>query len=324
MSISVRTDLAQEAYEMLTEAAEELSGIESHNESTEGIGIHRVLVKTDEAASRIGKPCGNYITVELPSLSLATGEEISAACRLISKELRRLLSLSPDKTVLVIGLGNRSITPDALGPEVVSQLLITRHLFSQLSEDATEHFRPVCAISPGVLGITGIETEEIVRGVVEKVKPDCVLCIDALAARSMHRVGATVQLCDTGIAPGAGVGNRRHALNRETLGVPVIALGVPTVIDAATITADTLSLITKALKKESGKDTPFLGVLSTMEPEDCAFLAKDALSSEIGNFIVTPKEVDLLIDKISKLVADSINHALFEDLSPDEITEFLS
>ena len=324
MSISVRTDLAAEAYEMLTEAAEELSGIESHNETTEGIGIHRVLVKTEAAAERIGKPCGNYITVELPPLSLASAEEISAACRLISKELRRLLSLSPDKTVLVIGLGNRSITPDALGPEVVSQLLITRHLFSHLSEDATEHFRPVCAISPGVLGITGIETEEIVRGVVEKVKPDCVLCIDALAARSMHRVGSTVQLCDTGIAPGAGVGNRRHALNYETLGVPVIALGVPTVIDAATITADTLSLITKALKKESGKDTPFLGVLSSMNTEDCALLAKDTLSSEAGNFIVTPKEVDLLIDKISKLVAESINYALFEDLTPDEITEFLS
>ncbi len=324
MSISVRTDLASEAYEMLTEAAEELSGIESHNENLDGVNIHRVLVKTEDAAKRIGKPCGNYITIELPPPQLASGEELASACRLISQELRRLLSLTPDSTVLVIGLGNRSITPDALGPQVVSQLFITRHLFSHLSKDVTKDLRPVCAISPGVLGITGIETEEIVRGAVEKVKPDCVLCIDALAARNMHRIGASVQLCDTGIAPGAGVGNHRHALNQKTLGVPVIALGVPTVIDAATITADTLTLITKTMKKESGKDVPLFGVLSSMDPENYALLAKDVLSSDLGNFIVTPKEVDLLIEKISKLIADSINYALFERLSPDEITEFLS
>lgn len=321
---NIRTDLAMEAYEMLSEAAEELSGITVSKEDSGDIQITRVEVKTKEAEQQMGKPMGTYVTMEIPDTKTAGAEEISAACRALADEIKLLADLKDDTEILVVGLGNWNVTPDALGPQVVEKLMVTRHLLEYIPQHIDEGIRPVCAISPGVLGITGMETGEIIRGVAEKIKPDLVICIDALAARSIERVSTTVQLCNTGIAPGAGVGNKRRALNAETLGVPVIAIGVPTVIDAATITADTLSAISSAMAKSAGEKSPLYPMLSSMNRDEQFALAKEALSPNMGDFIVTPKEVDMMIDKVSRIVADGINLALHKGIDFGDIEAYVS
>ncbi len=321
--MNIRTDLAMEAYELLTEAAEEISGVGVKKEDHGDTKITRVLIETEEAAKKMGKPIGNYITIEIPDVKTADAEKMEKLCRLLADEIKALGQLKKDDTVLVIGLGNRSVTPDALGPEVISCLMVTRHMLEYLPEHLPEGIRSVCAISPGVLGITGIETEEIVRGVVEKTKPDLVICIDALAARSMERISRTIQLCDTGIAPGAGVGNKRRALNRKTLGIPVIAIGVPTVIDAATITADSLGAVTDSLSTALKNNSDFYKMLSSLDRDEQFRLIKEALYPSIGNFIVTPKDVDLMIEKTAKIVANGINFALHKNISLEDIEMYV-
>lgn len=321
---NIRTDLAGEAYEMLTEAAEEISGIGMSEEEKEGLKITRIQVQSEEAAKKMGKPCGSYITLETADLQSQTQEDYEAACRALAKELQSLLHLPEQATVLVVGLGNQNVTPDALGPLVLSKLMITRHLLEYLPEQTEEGIRPVCAIAPGVLGITGMETGEIVRGVTEKIRPDLVIAVDALAARSMTRVNTTVQLCDTGIAPGAGVGNKRKELSRKTLGVPVIAIGVPTVIDAATIAADTMQSITDAMKRNAEPQSAFYQMLSEMNYEEQLALAKEALSPNMTDFIVTPKDIDRKLEQISKIVANGINLALHREIGFREIEAYVS
>lgn len=321
---NIRTDLASEAYEMLMEAAQELSGVSSEEEERKGMKITRVEIHSEEAQEKMGKPCGNYVTVEIPNAGASDREEYEAACRILSDEIKKLTGLREGASVLVVGLGNWNVTPDALGPEVVSQLMVTRHLLEYVPEHVEEGIRPVCAISPGVLGITGMETGEIIRGVTEKIRPDLVIAVDALAARSMERIHRTVQLCDTGIAPGAGVGNKRKELSRDTLGVPVIAIGVPTVIDAATIAADAMQSITDAMLESAGKNAAFYQTLSNMNHDEQRQLAKEALSPRMSDFIVTPKEVDRMIQQISKIVANGINLALHDHISFRDIEAYVS
>lgn len=321
---NIRTDLASEAYEMLMEAAQELSGVSSEEEEREGMKITRVEIHSEEAQEKMGKPCGNYVTVEIPNAGASDREEYEAACRILSDEIKKLTGLREGASVLVVGLGNWNVTPDALGPEVVSQLMVTRHLLEYVPEHVEEGIRPVCAISPGVLGITGMETGEIIRGVTEKIRPDLVIAVDALAARSMERIHRTVQLCDTGIAPGAGVGNKRKELSRDTLGVPVIAIGVPTVIDAATIAADAMQSITDAMLESAGENAAFYQTLSNMNHDEQRQLAKEALSPRMSDFIVTPKEVDRMIQQIAKIVANGINLALHDHISFRDIEAYVS
>lgn len=314
----IRTDLAIEAHEMLTEAATEPVGVTINREDRQGAHVTRIGITTPEGEQQLGKPMGHYVTVEFAAADLGGSADYEALCRAVADELAALLPVHSTGTVLVVGLGNRDITPDALGPKVISQLMVTRHLFDYLPEAIDEHMRSVCAISPGVLGITGIETGEVVRGVTESVHPDAVIVVDALAARSIERISTTIQLCDTGISPGAGVGNRRKALNRDTLGIPVIAVGVPTVIDAVTIAIDSLQL---AAENQTA-DNRLRRALKGFDRDEQHALLRDALPEAITDFIVTPKDVDLLIDRVSKVVANGINLALHPGIGFDDIAAY--
>ena len=315
----IRTDLAIEVHEMLTETAAELSGVTVHKEQKHKARISRVKIETLRAQHQMGKPIGNYITIEFPDVNIAEGEDYENLCRTMAEELSALLPLQKNNTVLVVGLGNQNITPDALGPSVVSRLMVTRHLLQYIPDQIDEGIRPVCAISPGVLGITGMETGEVIRGVTDKIHPDAVIVVDALAARSMDRISTTIQLCDTGISPGAGVGNNRKELNKSSLGVPVIAVGVPTVIDAATIATDTLQLA--AQKENSGK---LCRELAAMDREEQYTILKEALPESLNGFMVTPKDVDLFIERVAKVVANGINLSLHKNITFQDIAAYTS
>lgn len=232
----------------------------------------------------------------------------SAEC--LSKELRKLLEkhTSLKDEILVVGLGNLYVTPDSLGPKVINEIDVTRHIINYMPQVLPENTRKVSAISPGVLGTTGIETLEIIKGIVENTKPRLLIVIDALASRSIERISSTIQLSDTGITPGAGVGNTRKDLSIDTLGIPVIALGIPTVVEAATIAADSLDLFIKKVQ-EQAKSNEFLNKL---QEEDKYEMIKEVLVPEDYNFIVTPKEIDDLIENMKDIVARGINFAVQE------------
>ena len=234
-----RTDLAVEATQLWQEQAGEttqLRGVQARDSVREGYPVTTVRILDESGAQALGKPVGTYMTLELDGLARREEDAFRRAARALAAELRGLLDLKEGDAVLVVGLGNRAITPDAIGPKAADHTLVTRHLVERVPEHFGA-FRPVAALAAGVLGTTGMESGELVPAVVEKTRPACVLAVDALASRSLRRVCRTVQLSDTGIVPGSGVGNHRAALNRETLGVPVIAIGVPTVVDAATLAA---------------------------------------------------------------------------------------
>ena len=302
---NIRTDLALETHQYFTETAEELSGVNVQNKSVKDIDITHVFIETEEASLKMGKPIGNYTTLQLPDLRYIDKKLYERICRQIADEIRELIDEDIEKPILVVGLGNRAITSDSLGPEVVDRLIITRHLFSHAPEMLSANYASVCAIAPGVLGITGMETEEVVSAVCEKVKPCAVIVVDALAARSIDRIINTIQICDTGINPGAGVGNNRREISKKTLGVPVIAVGVPTVVDAATIVKDTLG--------------------STLNDTEADMLFNSGkIPREILNFTTTPKEIDILIKKSAEVVANGINFALHDSITFEDIDIFVN
>lgn len=237
-------------------------------------------------------------------------EAYENTCKLLAEELRQMADIHEDTVTLVVGLGNKQITPDALGPKVIGNLMVTNHMRKHMREYLDEGISSVCAIAPGVLGTTGMETAEIIKGIVGQVHPELVIAVDALASRSLDRISTTIQIADTGINPGAGVENNRAGLNKETLGTKVIAIGVPTVVDAATIASDSIDLAMKDMEEE----------MSFREKHD---LIKEALSKNIGRLMVTPKDIDLVIEKTSKTVANGINLALHKNLTFDEIESFV-
>lgn len=327
---SIRTDLALEASEIFRQQAmreraslQQPPGVEIENAGDEEISISRVRVVSREGEEAIGKPMGNYITLEIPRLKENDQELYEKTCRELAKELAALMNLTEKSTIFVVGLGNWNITPDALGPKVVSSMMVTRHLIEYVPEQVQKGVRPVCALSPGVLGITGIETFEIIRGVVDKIRPDIVIAIDALASRKMERISTTIQIADTGISPGSGVGNRRMGLSRESLGVPVIAIGVPTVVDAATMANDTIDLVMDNLMKNHGQSGDFYNLLNNIDRNDKFQLIQEVLKPYIGNLIVTPKEIDDIIDKISGVVANGLNIALHEGITLKDVNRYL-
>lgn len=284
-----RTDLAVEAHDLWKESAVRettLPGVRARDDTREGYPVTRVEILDHQGARALGKPEGQYVTLELSGLERREPEALPRAVRAIAAELTALLgSLPAQAPVLVVGLGNRAITPDAIGPKTVEHTLVTRHLVS----GAPEHFaafRPVAALAAGVLGTTGVESGELALAVAERIRPSCIIAVDALASRSLKRVCRTVQLSDTGISPGSGVGNHRHALDRSTLGVPVLAVGVPTVVDAATLAADVLS-------EAGGAD---------LDPE--------ALMGAGDGLIVTPKDIDAQMADLSKVLGYAITLAL--------------
>lgn len=232
-----RTDLALERRDLYKKAnniEDEVDGIETEEEKVdEDIKITRVKVLNENGENAIGKKVGNYITIDINNLKIAGEEQIQKASEALTKELKELLKkhIEEQEPLLVVGLGNLYVTPDALGPKVVQDIDVTRHILQYMPEALDKNTRPVSAISPGVLGTTGIETLEILKGIVDNIKPKLLIIIDALASRSIERISSTVQIADTGIIPGAGVGNTRKELSIETLGIPVVAIGIPTVVD---------------------------------------------------------------------------------------------
>ena len=293
-----RTDLAVEAAQLWRErgGVGALPGVESRESKREGYPVTTVKILDCRGEQALGKPAG---TLTLEGLARRENDAFGRAARAVAAELTPLLKLSKGSPVLVVGLGNRSITPDDIGPKAADHTMVTRHLVEQVPEHFGS-FRPVAALAAGVLGTTGVESGELVRAVAEKVRPACVIVVDALASRSLSRVCTTVQLADTGIVPGSGVGNARFALNAQTLGVPVIAVGVPTVVDAATLAADVLA--------QAGR----------------ADLDPDALRGAGDGLLVTPRDIDARVADLAKVIGYGINLALQPGLSIADIDLFLS
>lgn len=325
--INVRTDLVVEAKEMYTKEhkdEKDIDGIEVIEESERDIKVTTVKVKNEEGAKKIGKPQGNYITIDIPKFTAYDGDTMDDVSKVLAEILGRLVNIETEKTALVVGLGNRKVTPDALGPKVTEKIMVTRHLQTVMPEAIDDSIRPVCSIAPGVLGITGIETSEIIKAVVDKVKPDLVICIDALAARRIERVNTTIQIGDTGIAPGAGVGNNRMKINEESLGVKVIAIGVPTVVDAVTIANDSIDLVIDSLISGTSSGNEFYKMLKSLDKSEKGALIREVLSSEaLGDMIVTPKDIDLVIDSLSKIIANGINMAVQPNMDMEDINKFM-
>ena len=309
--MNFRTDLALERRDLYRKAnniAEEVDGIQTQEEDLgDDIHITRVEVLNENGEQAIGKKKGHYITIDIKNLKIAGEEEIQKASEALTKELKQLISqlVANLDDILVVGLGNLYVTPDALGPKVIQDIDVTRHILEYMPEVLDKNTRPVSAVSPGVLGTTGIETLEILKGIVDNIHPKLLIVIDALASRSIERISSTVQLADTGIVPGAGVGNKRKELTIDTLGVPVIAIGVPTVVEAATIAADSLDLFIQKLQEEAHSNY----FLNQLQEEDKYQMIKDVLQPAEYNFIVTPKEIDELIENMSSVVARGINYA---------------
>ena len=251
---------------------------------------------------------GNYITIDIKKLKIAQDEELKKASETLANELRKVIDEHIDKKgeILVVGLGNIYVTPDALGPKVINNIEVTRHIINYLPQYVKEGTRMVSAISPGVLGTTGIETLEILKGIVDNINPKLVIVIDALASRSIERISSTIQISDTGIVPGAGVGNTRAELSIKTLGIPVIAIGIPTVVETAVLVNDSLDLFITKLQEEAKSND----YLNQLKAEDNYEEIKEALDPNDYNLIVTPKEIDELIENMATVVSGGINNAV--------------
>ncbi|MFO7246764.1 MAG: GPR endopeptidase [Bacillota bacterium] len=309
------TDLAVETFDPQRAP----DGIRVSSDQRDGIRITRVHVLDERGRAQVGRPPGTYVTIEAPDLFTRGPDRQEQAAAVVAEELTRLLRLEPDDPVFVVGLGNWNATPDALGPRVVDRLLITRHLQDYVPEDLRGKLRPVSALAPGVLGITGIETSEIIRGIVDRVQPKTVIAIDALAARGLDRILTTIQIADTGIHPGSGVGNHRAGITQETLGVPVVAIGVPTVVHAVTIATQTVDLLTERLRDRES----IYKVLAGMSAEEERALIDEVLGPTVGDLMVTPKEIDVFIKQAADLLAASLNHALHPGITSTDLAEAL-
>lgn len=298
-SFKVRTDLALEARENVEESAEELRGVtvdENYDEETE-VKVTRVIIESKNSARVLGKPIGTYITLEAPAMALPDEEYHKEISDELARQLRAIIpGMDEEISVMVVGLGNRDVTADALGPNVVDNLTITRHMVKEFGKAAygKSKVHMTSGLVPGVMAKTGMETAEIIKGVVEKTKPDVVVVVDALAARSTRRLNRTIQVTNTGIHPGSGVGNHRNSITRESLGVPVIAIGVPTVVDAATIVNDALEKVLHSICKEA---------------VDLQEELRNGMG-ELYNMYVTGKDVDYEIKQISHIICDALNKAL--------------
>ena len=307
-----RTDLASERRDIYQKASKqegEIDGIESTKEDiNENIKVERVKITNENGEKAIGKPIGNYITIDIKKLKIAQEEEIEQAANTLSNELKKILDEHVDKQgeILVVGLGNIYVTPDSLGPKVINEIDVTRHIINYLPQYVEEETRMVSAIAPGVLGTTGIETVEILKGIVDNIHPKLVIVIDALASRSIERISSTVQVSDTGIVPGAGVGNTRSEISIKTLGIPVIAIGIPTVVETAVLVNDSLDLFIEKLQDEAKSND----YLNRLKEEDNYEEIKEALVPKDYNLIVTPKEIDELIENMKDIVAIGINNSL--------------
>lgn len=318
-SVNFRTDMADERvdeYKRVNNLTY-LDGVEVIQNEKNNITTTVVKITNENGEKSLSKKIGDYITIETKDMKYLEDKEEHELVKIVSDELKNLIKgkekSNEKSSILIVGLGNEYITPDALGPKVVKNINITRHVLNIAGDIANSNQRSVCAIMPGVLGTTGIETFEIVKSVVDRIKPDIVIAIDSLASSSMHRIGNTIQLSDTGITPGAGVRNKREGLNYENLNVPVIALGVPTVVDFVTLTNEAID---KMIDKTANEIEEFEDVDNDQLKNIVGFLNQKTRYDMVANllnsdsYIFTPKEVDELIDVTSSIIGKSINLAL--------------
>ena len=311
---SLQVDLAMEARDLVRgDTDQEIPGVIEEVEQLTNGKITTIRIQDQAAEQKMGKPVGTYITIEAQNLRIRHPEVHEEVSQAIAKKLKGVVDkIDKNATVLIIGLGNWRATPDALGPKTVESSPVTRHYFKYAPQALVEGMRPVCAMAPGVLGTTGIETFEVIKGVVEKIQPALVLVIDSLSAQSTERIGTTIQISDTGIQPGSAVGNpNRQALNQESLGVPVIALGCPMVVNAATIASQAIQVFCQNNNLQ-------------YNPQSSLNAIKPVLSYFGGSLTVTPKEIDDLVTNISDVIAYGIAYALFPDISREQLDLYAS
>lgn len=314
--LNFRTDMADERVDTYKRVhnLSEIDGIKINSESADGIITTVVDVLNENGEKAVQKEIGKYITIEI-SDTIDLKDDKERIVNILSNKISTLINSDFNKSILVVGLGNESVTPDSLGPKVIKEIQVTRHILNFAKELVEPNTRAVSAIAPGVLGTTGIETSEIILSIVKSVKPDMLIVIDSLASSSIHRIGNTIQLSNTGITPGAGVRNKREGINEKNIGIPVIAIGVPSVVDMATITNEAIDRMLDSAKDEledfSNKIIEKKKVDSIFE-----FLERDTRYDMISNilntenYIVTPKEVDDLILDMSSIIASGINQAV--------------
>ena len=306
-----RTDMADERRDIYQKAnnLNSIPGIETEEKIIDN-NIKTNIVKITDAQGEqaIGKPIGTYVTIDIKNLKLATDDDINKASEVVKDELQKIINTHCNSTdeILVVGLGNQFVTPDSLGPKVVSEIDVTKHFIKYTPQYVAEGTRSVCAIAPGVLGTTGIETSEIIKGIVDNVKPKMLIVIDSLASKSIERISSTVQISDTGIVPGGGVGNAREELSENTIGIPVIAMGVPMVVESAVLVNDCLDLFIGKMQDEAKSND----YLNELKEHDNYEEIKESLNPSGYNMIVTPKEIDDLIENMKDIVAKAINFAV--------------
>ena len=310
--ISRRTDLALEAREIYQEGQDssDIPGVKIETKELDNCIVTKVEIIDEQGSQIMNKEIGKYITLESNLMKFDDDESREEMIEYLKNELVDILGNDKTKKTLVIGLGNWIITSDALGPKSVSKTLVTRHIFKNYNKDYDDDFTEVSALSPGVMGITGLETSETVKSIVDTIKPDRVIAIDALASRKMERVNATIQISTAGISPGGGVGNKRKALNKEYLGVDVIAIGVPTVVDAATLASDVLDLAIDNLMNQSSEGENFYNMLKQLKEDEKYNLIKESLDPYDKNLIVTPKDIDETIENLSIIISEGLNRSL--------------
>lgn len=306
-----RTDMAVERRDLYRKAnniEDEIDGIECNEEVVDDIRITRVNITNEQGAEALQKPVGNYITIDVKKINNIETEKEDKIVEVLAGEISRVVDkhIRKDEEIMIVGLGNLHSTPDSLGSRVVNEVEITRHIKIYLPQYIDQNTRSISAISPGVLGTTGIESAEIIRGIVDKIKPKMIIAIDSLCSKNISRINKSIQISDTGIVPGGGVGNARDELSEKSLGIPVVAIGVPTVVEMASITNDCLDLFIEDLQKKAESND----VLNRLKDEDNYEKIKQALIPNDYNFIVTPKEIDDLIEAMKDIISRGINEAL--------------
>ena len=340
-----RSDLAIEAVEQFVGRVNDENRGVIKNEQQEGELKITCIDILKEGEKQTGKAAGRYISIDTSKLTLQTADALELTRKSLSKQLEQFLAhknIKADATCLVVGLGNEHITPDALGPRVLDNVIVTRHLYEIASNELADDYRKVSALAPGVMGLTGIETFDIIESVVKKTKPDFLIVVDALAARAVNRVNKMIQMTDTGIAPGSGVGNKRRKIDANALGIPVIAIGIPTVVDAVSVTHDTIDLLLKHLSQSLNQKNrqrasqnsqqneaqavelaqpdhatkkEFFGKIGLLNEAEKRQLLTEVLTPSGDNLIVTPKSIDAEIDDLSKLISNALNVALHPKIS---------
>ncbi|KQO18823.1 peptidase [Paenibacillus sp. Leaf72] len=322
---NVRTDLALEAKEMAEQSGGVIPGIHSERQDEDGIVITSLHVQNEQGAAAIGKMQGHYVTLEVPGLRTQDTELQNRVATMFAKHFETFLErIGVGKTarVLIVGLGNWNVTPDALGPIVVENVMVTRHFFELMPDQVAPGYRAVSAIAPGVLGITGIESSDIIQGIAERTKPDVIIAIDALASKAVERVNTTIQIADTGIHPGSGIGNKRKGLTKEILGIPVIAIGVPTVVYASTIVNNTLELMRQHIETNKGDSNQVFGIMNQLEEQERLQLVKEVLHPLGHDLLVTPKEIDQFIEDIANIIASGLNASLHDAVDTDNVAAY--